>query len=1270
MSENQDAAAPTPDIKTSATKPVEEETENGGNDPDSSSKAVTPPPTTVADDGRSQEHAIHEAAMADADSEAETLIESPEKKKAHPLDNPPIFTAPEQPHIPNGERADKTPGSPSSDGSSRKRKRSDIEKPDSLPNLRSSSPRSSALSSPRLGSESAGGDQSDTGSKRSAFGSKASDSRHMERSSRQSEEPGHNGGDETEATLKARHRKRRQSLGTGTDMSREVESSHHRFKGKGGAVTSGNTSERRETRSATYPRQSSHERSLSPQSTGRNHKRVNSSQSTQPNSTGSTKKRRLPAPLVTGKRNRSEDRLSVSTDISGSPQPSAPQLRKLVSAENDAVSPAKMVGQHRKHRDQNGRTWLARACANDELDQAKAYYEERPTDLNLADNAGNTPLQIASLSGFTNIVQFLLSKGCDIDTKNIDADTPLIDAVENCHVDVVRLLLDGGANPRLGNGKGDEPYELVPEDGDDYDEIRTLISNAKNKKARRRQSDDQTLNTKEGSSRAASAASPRDSPPVVGPKSPPASSLMSRRRTGRSESTRNDLLWQHHTQSNLMKLAGMGDLQAVVSVLNSLQKAEPVSVIAAARAGHDEVLSFLLGMGNPDPDPDPLMSPDHRRGHNTPMLAAIGRGNNKVIKLLLQQDGFNPRRRFDGQSYPEISMKRKGEAWEEEYKLLKDAYDNSRSPKSRKQSSPKKIRDPERQHHHSRDSASPSASLRKQPRSPTTGHRERPLKQPLKRDPSGRKTLAPDAQSPTLKRASSGDHSVAVISDHDLKASSSLLKQNKTRRSHSDIPAPSSEGEGQKKRRLLSRKDHRELHSKRYDSTSEEEKASSKVKSDPLSKTPLKRPRSSLTPDRPRSRDSGVTREERKKRRIVGSSESPELSKAQLPRKKSKSGEGEGSSELGKQGREAKLLRDVDGIFKRDQQRRDDQVPPSRSAKFTASSSEDKEMENVKTEADDGDQQRRLAEIAAAEAEATAKATAEETRAKTEADARAKAEADAEAERQHKSQQEKQEAERLVREEDERRRQAEAEAEAQRIKAEEERRRLEEEEAARKRAEEEAAQRHKEEEERRERLRREEEERQERLKREREERQRLLEERRQREAEEKERARREALPPLLGKHTELVDRNDPIARDPVWLRASFPVRTAELGQIDPSCSPDYASEKYMINFQAAILLATKDFNLTQYTQLERKPATPLHRQLLFNTFKSVLWINFVGAGPFLKPFEANQRERAGLPKFMALEPLFWVRVCIEINTNMFSLPVFFPFSIDLLSNNH
>ncbi|OAX79633.1 hypothetical protein ACJ72_06045 [Emergomyces africanus] len=473
-----------------------------------------------------------------------------------------------------------------------------------------------------------------------------------------------------------------------------------------------------ETSNTSHSQQLSKHRSISPPY--RLHSRVTSGSHP---SIDTKKRRRAPPPLATDPyRQVSEDRESVSSSASGSPLPSA-HLRKLTSGDQAAISPVKQM-QAKKQRDQNGRTRLARACAMQEVEAAKARHSERPEDLNISDNAGNTPLQIAALEGCVEIVKFLIEAGCEIDTRNIDRDTPLIDAVENGHLDVVKLLLDAGANPRLGNAEGDEPYDLVPSDNENYEEMRKIIAEAKAKGQRRRKSADQsaraTSSGRDPSSRGASAASPRDSPPVHGQRSPPPVNPGARRRTVRSEATRNDLLWTKATPENLRDFAAKGDMAGVANILNVGQKADPESLIAAAKGGHDEVLGLLLGMGDPDPDPEPLLTGNHNKpGYNTPMLAAIGRGNTAVIQLLLDQRGFDPTR-LDrrGRTYYELSRERKGDHWETEYELLKRAYDNHlRNRKNRKPDtkSPRKTRDKVAEVKKSvrQESVSPAPSQRK-----------------------------------------------------------------------------------------------------------------------------------------------------------------------------------------------------------------------------------------------------------------------------------------------------------------------------------------------------------------------------------------------------------------------------------------------------------------------------------------------------------------------------------------------------------------------------
>ncbi|MCJ1479749.1 Set3 complex subunit with deacetylase activity, meiotic-specific repressor of sporulation proteins [Lambiella insularis] len=427
-----------------------------------------------------------------------------------------------------------------------------------------------------------------------------------------------------------------------------------------------NQAERRDTRKA------SNARSESPHPRPRN--RAQSTQSLEPH--GGVK-RRKPPPLQVSQRAKFTEETNVDSDDSGSAN-GPPRLRKPLLTDNAAMSPAKPP--HKKHRDKNGRTWLARACAVEDLETAIERLKERPEDLDAADNAGNTPLQIASLEGNAAIVKMLLDAGCDTACWNIDKDTPLIDAVENGHLDVIKLLLKAGLDPHQSNAKGEEPVELLDPDDTNYEEIKAALVEAKGRFTGRRASEEQHGQASAGKD-GASVNSPRASPSLHSARSPPPHGLAPRR-TARSEATRNDLLYMNATPENLRKSAGKGDIAAVDHILNMRPMGDIESVLMAARGGHDNVVSHLIAMGSPIHDPNPLDG--FKPGFDTPMLAAIGRGNLKVISLLLDQPDFDPTRRlYENLTYHEIVKDRGGLNWQEEYSLLKDAYDAHRSRKAK-----------------------------------------------------------------------------------------------------------------------------------------------------------------------------------------------------------------------------------------------------------------------------------------------------------------------------------------------------------------------------------------------------------------------------------------------------------------------------------------------------------------------------------------------------------------------------------------------------------
>ena len=67
---------------------------------------------------------------------------------------------------------------------------------------------------------------------------------------------------------------------------------------------------------------------------------------------------------------------------------------------------------------------------------------------------GRTPLHLAALFAYLECVEYLVSRGADINNKDVDGDTALHLAVFNDHVDVVKFLLKNNADVNVTNNKG------------------------------------------------------------------------------------------------------------------------------------------------------------------------------------------------------------------------------------------------------------------------------------------------------------------------------------------------------------------------------------------------------------------------------------------------------------------------------------------------------------------------------------------------------------------------------------------------------------------------------------------------------------------------------------------------------------------------------------------------------------------------------------------------------------------------------------------------
>ena len=67
-------------------------------------------------------------------------------------------------------------------------------------------------------------------------------------------------------------------------------------------------------------------------------------------------------------------------------------------------------------------------------------------DVHTTTNDGNTPLHLAAQRGHAIITGLLLEKGADVDAVNLAGETPLYFAAREGHIDVAGILLAAGAN--------------------------------------------------------------------------------------------------------------------------------------------------------------------------------------------------------------------------------------------------------------------------------------------------------------------------------------------------------------------------------------------------------------------------------------------------------------------------------------------------------------------------------------------------------------------------------------------------------------------------------------------------------------------------------------------------------------------------------------------------------------------------------------------------------------------------------------------------------